>query len=516
MAKRPNILLLVHDHQAYYRHGWDKGIRPRTPHFDQLASQGARFERSYCSSPMCGPSRRTLLTGLYPHNHRNYYNYSNPPYNHEVYLDNLASAGYANYYYGKWHAGHGTAQDFHTEGLSFTDYGNPYTSDAYQEYLARNNLPRAEHHIERIFDNEVFRVQFPNLKEDFSYSCDGYWCGEHAVGITTTPRETHESFFLASLACDRLDQLAASSEEPFHLRVDFWGPHQPHFPTREYAAMYDPEDIPEYGNFREDFSTKPEYYRHDPNKPISNEDDLLIQPNPLNWGEWQHIIARAFAHITMIDDAAGMILNKLEELGLAENTMVMWTGDHGDALASHGGHFDKGSYMTEEVIRVPLAIRWPGRIEPGQVLDEFVSGVDIAPTILDAAGTGFINPVDGTSFLPLFQEPAPKWREDLLVETYGHGFGTREIGRLVLWKDYKYVHFQNYGPELYDLQADPYELHNIINHPDLQDTVRELSARLQRLLDETGDKDFDKPISEEFIKDDEASLHELFVRRGLA
>ena len=190
MSARPNIVLIVNDHQAYYRHGWDGGPRPQTPNFDRLAAAGIHFERSYCAVPLCGPSRRTLLTGLYPHNHRNIFNYSNSPYDHEVYLDNLADAGYRNFYFGKWHAGAGTALDFYCEGYSLEDYGNPYITPEYHDYLKKRGLPPAEHRIEYVFNSFVMKREFPDLQGwgDLSQrsllvrrTCDGHH--DHAERI---------------------------------------------------------------------------------------------------------------------------------------------------------------------------------------------------------------------------------------------------------------------------------------------------------------------------------------------
>ena len=111
MSDRPNIVFLLNDHQAYYRHGWDGGPRVQRPYFDRLASEGVVFDRAYTASPLCGPARRTILTGLYPHTHREIKNDICAPFLHELYLDKLADSGYHNYYYGKWHAGPGTAHD---------------------------------------------------------------------------------------------------------------------------------------------------------------------------------------------------------------------------------------------------------------------------------------------------------------------------------------------------------------------------------------------------------------------
>ena len=516
MNDRPNIVLIVNDHQTYYRHGWDQGMRPQTPHFDRLAAEGIRFDRSYCAIPLCGPSRRSLLTSLYPHNHRNVYNYTNSPYDHEVYLSNLADGGYRCFYFGKWHAGAGTALDFGCQGFSAEDYGNPYITDEYREYLQRNDLPPAQHHIEFVFDSFVMKREFPELAVGKPYRSDRYWCGEHATGITTTPKETHEAYFLADMACRQLETLANTADaHPFHLRLDFWGPHQPFFPTQEFAAMYDPEDIPEYGNFTDSLAGKPEFFWHDPHQQLTDEKGRFVTPSKLSWGEWQGILARAYAHVTLVDAAAGTVLDKLDELGLADNTLVIWTADHGDGLASHGGRFDKGSYLTEEVMRVPLAMRHPQRIKVGQASDALVCGTDIAATILDAAGLAFEHPIDGESLLPIAVGSESSGRPSLLVESYGHGFGIIELGRAIIKDSYKLIAYQNHDGELYHLEDDPYELNNLYRHPAYQDVVNELQEELGMWLSKTGDSDFGQPITEDFRALDDLKFQELLGRRAI-
>ncbi len=515
MNERPNIVLIVNDHQAYYRHGWDGGPRPQTPNFDRLALEGMRFDRSYCAVPLCGPSRRTLLTGLYPHNHRNYYNYSNSPYDHEIYLSSLAHADYRCFYFGKWHAGSGSALDFGCEGFSLEDYGNPYITPEYHDYLQRKNLPPAQHQIEFAFDSFVMNREFPDLKVGESYRSDRYWCGEHAIGITTTPKETHEAYYLADMACNQLDALAAADDAaPFHLRLDFWGPHQPYFPTKEFADLYDPEAIPEYGNHADTLAGKPEFFWHDPHRQLIDGQGRFVTPSKLNWGQWQQIIARAYAHITMVDAAAGLLLDKLDELGLSENTLVIWTADHGDALASHGGRFDKGSYLTEEVLRVPLAMRLPEQIPAGKISNALACGTDIAPTILDAAGLKPESPIDGASLLPLATETACAGRSSLLVETYGHGFGTIELGRAIIKYQYKLIRYQNHASELYDLEADPYELTNLYRDPACKEIVSELETELGQWLEKTGDRDFIAPVTDEFRELDNERFKALLQRRA--
>jgi len=479
MSNKPNILLLLNDHQAYYRHGWDAGPKPQRPHFDRLAAGGISFSRAYTACPLCMPVRRTILTGVFPHRHRLLHNEeAQTPAPYEMYFRRLAEQGYRNYYYGKWHAGPpGSALDHSCEGFSYPSFGNPYATPEYQEYIEQRGLPPVEHRTEHMFGAWYERLRAGDLHR----GADGWADG---TGTTVTPKETHEAFFLADLACAQLRKSAKSSQ-PFAMRVDFWGPHHPHFPTPEFADLYNPADIPEYPSFREDLSTKPDVYRTERCAPLCR-DRRLIQPSALPWSEWQKIIARVYASITMIDGAGGLILDALDDLGLADNTFVIWTADHGDGLACHGGHFDKGSYMSEEVLRVPMALRWPGRIQPGQVCDRLVSLLDMGPTFLDLAGTRFNHETDGTSLLDLCTGERADWREDLMCET--HGYGDDIVGRSIITDSYKYTATSGQTHELYDLQKDPYELTNLVDDPAHRDVRGDLRRRLTAWQTRTGDR----------------------------
>ncbi len=489
MSDRPNILFLLNDHQTYYGHGeMSGGPKIQRPHFKKLASQGIEFSHAYTACPLCGPARRTLLTGLYPHNHRELKNEVNFPFDKETYLDILGDNGYDNYYYGKWHAGPGTAHDHQCEGFSYPNYNNPLTKPEYRAYLKRKGLPLLKARIVRSFWDLEWKVPKEyGMQIGKEYTPLSLNYEEGAFGIMTTPLETHESFFLANLACEKLKEISQlDNHKPFNMRVDFWGPHMPYFVTQELLDLYNPEEIPIHPNFESDLSNKPEIYKFDFYYPISKNGRLLY-PNPLPWSEWQKVLAISYAHNTLIDQAGGLILNTLERLGLDDNTLVIWTTDHGDGLACHGGHFDKYSYMPEEMLRIPLAIKYPKKIPSGQVSDNLVSNIDIAPTILDAAGLSFKNEVDGTSLLPLCSREDHEWREDLMCETHGH-HGQTHIGRAILTKSYKYIFNYKDMDELYDLKIDPYELNNLIYDDKQKELLENMKSRLNKWRSITNDE----------------------------
>lgn len=487
MPEKPNILFLLNDHQLFYGHGtMAGGPSIQRPSFEQLADQGIKFTRAYTACPLCGPARRTMLTGLFPHNHHELLNEVNHPFDRETYLEILNRIGYQNYYYGKWHAGPGTAHDLHCKGFCYPKFGNPYITPEYKDYLKKHDLPQFEVEITQNFwSPEWKRTKEAGLEVGKPYSPLGTNYDESAFGVMTTPLETHETIFLATMACEQLKKISKSNnEKPFHMRVDFWGPHAPYFVSKEFTNLYDPKKIPVYPSFDEDLKTKPNTYTHDMYYPIS-ENGKLIYPNPLEWSEWQKALSYAYAHISMVDHAGGLILKTLEQLGLAENTMIIWTADHGDALASHGGHFDKDSYLPEEILRIPMTIKFPGEIKAGQKSNAFVSNIDLAPTILDAVGMKFSYDVDGQSLIPLATNEVSSWREDLMIESHGHKH--IHLGRVLVYDHFKYIYNEKDMDELYDLDRDPYELNNLISDSNYASTVQEMKAKLQNWRQKTED-----------------------------
>ncbi len=481
--------MLVTDHQLYYRHGWEKGIRPLTPARQALEKQGVSFDRAYTITPLCGPARRSLLCGQYPHSHRNFHNQNETAFISPTYLTYLAQAGYAMYSFGKWHAGPGTAHEHGCKGFSLPGYGNPYTTETYDQYCRQLDISKASHTILTKFWNNDTSGHFPDLHEgNPAYQCIGSWCGETAFGITNGDKRAHECFFLSSLAQQTLQKCADHPEQPFYLRVDFWGPHQPYFPTQEYLDLYDPSLIVEYGNFRDTLEHKPKTYRR-MNQPIADESGQMVIPSVFDWEQWQRFLQIAYAQTTMVDEAIGTIIDTLDHLGLAENTLVIVTSDHGDALASHGGMFDKGSFMTEETIRIPLILRYPGHLAENTHCDNLVNTLDILPTLLDLADLEKPSELDGESLFHCLEGQA---REEMLLESYGQGYRDKKGCRTLITKTHKYTCNEEDIDELYDLESDPYELTNLSSDPKFHLLKEDLARRLLHQLTRTNDPELGK------------------------
>jgi arylsulfatase A-like enzyme len=309
------------------------------------------------------------------------------------------------------------------------------------------------------------------------------WRFMNASGVLEGPPEAHEEFFTAYLAIEQLRALA-QRDQPWSLVASFWGPHQPYYPTAPFAGLVDPRGIPEYPTFRDDYAG---------NRPLRHflQRDLHHGSAARwpDWSTWQEVLARCYEQILQTDAAIGRILDALDELGQAENTLVLYVADHGDAIASHGGLWDKASTYIEEVARIPLVVRWPAGFAGGRVTNRLVSNLDVTATMLAAAGIAVPPTLHSRNLLPLCQDPAGAgWPDHVVCEHNGHGEDI--LQRIVVTDRYKYVAALYDKDELYDLEVDPYELRNLVDEPDYADVGRELRTRLiehmERVRDPVG------------------------------
>jgi arylsulfatase A-like enzyme len=195
-------------------------------------------------------------------------------------------------------------------------------------------------------------------------------------------------------------------------------------------------------------------------------------------------MARCYAQVTLVDAAAGVILDALKEYGFYDNTIVIMTTDHGDCLACHGGHFDKAYYMPQELLKIPMAIRYPGYFKPGTVVNNYVSNMDVPVTLLEAAGLSFPEKTDGVPLMSLCAGALPK-RRYMVCETHGHK--ESYLGRALIMGDYKYIYNHDDIDELYHLKNDPFELRNLVENGSFLPVLREYKTLLSEWADTGGD-----------------------------
>jgi len=480
---RPNLLFILLDHQLFCGHDRPGVFTYRHPRFEAFAAQGTRFDRAYCVTPLCTPARASMMTGVYPSAHGLIRNTDYHPM-HDfrqgqlLYSHFLARAGYRNAYIGKWHCGRDRLPiDYGIEGWALPDYGKVYMSPQYEAYAAARGLGDARAHIEHYLD----RPHFVGSTQVLHHNSPWYFM--QGAGVLEGPPEAHESQFVAHETIGKLRELAAAGDsQPWSLVASFWAPHQPYYPTEPFASMVDPASIPEYPSWRDDLAGRPTRHLLHRNACAPSASTWT------DWPTWQRVLGRAYGQGYQTDAAVGEILDALGELGLAEDTLVIWTADHGDALASHGGVFDKMAGFTEEVARVPMAIRWPGHIEPGRRTDARVSNMDVPATMLDAAGAQVPANWDSRSLLAPARSDTSTWPDQLICQHYGHG-AIHLVQRVILADRYKYVAVDFDGDEMYDLAADPYEMHNRIDDPAHADVRNDLRRRLLEHIQRTDDRD---------------------------
>jgi len=383
-----------------------------------------------------------MLSGVYTHKHKVYRN--GPTVKSEVYgpaVSTLKDAGYKLGYFGKNHSGMDLASAGF-EGYFPPSYGNPYLTQEYRDYLNRKNMPDPIFHAEWSHGK--------NFEAGKEYNLTQTDCFNHAVcGYFTTPEPFHEIDFLLDMAHGWLGQ---NAQNPFVLRVDAWGPHQAYqIPLGFKDTIINEADIEPYPGFNEDSLTyKPQFTNRYLER--MRERGGVIK----NWEYWQPVLKRAYENYSYIDMRIGSLLDALDRLGLAENTAILLTADHGDAIASHGGMFDKCGDMAEEVMDIPMLLSAPG-LPHGVINNSLTSNLDAMPTVLDLAGVAEPHAMDGISLKQVALGSGK--RESLLCEHYGH-LDNYYNQRAVYKGDWKYVETENEVDQLYNLRTDPYELQN--------------------------------------------------------
>ncbi|MFB3893463.1 MAG: sulfatase-like hydrolase/transferase [Phycisphaerae bacterium] len=262
--------------------------------------------------------------------------------------------------------------------------------------------------------------------------------------------------------------------------LGFWNPHHPYAPSEPFAGSIPPAEIPPHPTFDDDLSTRPLRYR------IQANCHYATFPRRRPWPYWREILRRCYEQTMQLDTAVERILSELQASGQADNTLVIYVADHGDTVSAYGGQWDKASTYTEVVARVPMAIRWPGRIRPGTMIDGLVSNMDVTATMLDAAGVAVPATMHSRSLLPLAAGAADR-PDSLLCEHNGHHW-ERLTQRVLCRGQYKYVACVYDGDELYDLAGDPFGQRNLVDDPSRRDLLRDMRLDLLGRLERLGDR----------------------------
>ncbi|MBL7222997.1 MAG: sulfatase-like hydrolase/transferase [Candidatus Brocadiae bacterium] len=441
-----NLLLISSDQHRYDCVGANGHPLLKTPHLDRLAAEGVNFSHAFCPIPLCVPGRASFLTGTWPTRHLSIANWDTEaprPLRRDLptWSQCLHDAGYRLGYIAKWHV----------------DKDRDPTHFGFDEYVPEGHYFRwrEEHGL-------------PPVPREQG------WLGEADPHITP---EQHKLGWGADHAIRMLEERARDGR-PFVVRWDPTEPHLPNRPCEPFASMYPPESILPWPSFGDRFEGKPY---------IQQQQLRTWGLDGWTWQQWAPIVSRYLGEISLLDAQIGRILDALDRLGLADDTLVVYTTDHGDMCGGHG-MIDKHFVLYDDVVRVPLIVRLPGQTRRGRTCDAFVSNLlDLATTFLDLAGLPIPDTFQGQSLAPILRGDADDTgREDIFAMYHGNQFGLFSQ-RMVRGRRWKYVWNATAEDELYDLEADPGELVNRALDPTCTGELARLRHRLVTWMEATDD-----------------------------
>ena len=463
---RPNILFIHSDQHRYDCVGVNGHPFLQTPHLDRLAAEGMNFTHAFTPIPLCTPARVSLLTGQWPTEHLAVANWHSeaprPPHDDlPTFSQSLQDNGYFLGYIGKWHV---------HPILGALDYG-------FDEYIVEEGpFKRAEQYgfHKTIIDPDTLSYESWRKGQGIpSRPKTRGWLGE--VDPFITPEQSR----LAWGADQVIDMVERRNALPGPWLIR-WDPSEPHLPNvvpEPYFSMYPPEQIPPWPSFPDPLIGKPY---------IQAQQRRTWRVDDWEWAQWSEVVSPYLGEISLMDAQIGRILDALDRLGLAENTLVVYSTDHGDLCGGHG-MFDKQFVMYDDVTRVPLIMRWPEHIPAGSQCDAFVSHeIDLASTFCEIGGAAIPDTFSGQGLLPLMSGEQDNGREDIFSMYHGNLFGMYSQ-RMVRDRRWKYVWNATAEDELYDLESDPGEIHNLAANSDHQDELDRLRLRTVTWMEQTHD-----------------------------
>lgn len=457
-SAQPNILYIMADDHASHAISAYGSIINRTPNIDRIAGGGMRMTNCFCTNSICTPSRGAILTGQYSHRNGIYTLNDQVDPKRDNVAKELQTAGYQTGMIGKWHLG--------TDPAGF-DYWNI--------------LPGQGVYYDPDF-----------IAKDGRKKYSGY-CTD----------------IIGDLSLEFLKQ--RDKKRPFFLMSHHKAPHRPWQPGPKYAHLFDGQTIPEPDNLYDHYEGKPKSVGAvtmkvgedmDIKTDLKTEKPAGLAGDALRKWAYQLYIKDYLRCIRSVDDNVGRLLDYLDSEGLAKNTIVIYTSDQGFFLGDHGW-FDK-RLMYEESLRMPFLVRFPGIIRPGSVSDAMVLNIDFAETFLDYAGLKPPPEMQGRSFRTILEGHRPRnWRTSMYYRYWMHNTSDHHVPahygiRTKRWKLIYYygkpLGMKGANPpdtepdwELFDMEKDPREMHNLYHDPKYSGIVKKLKAEMDRLQKQVGD-----------------------------
>ncbi len=469
----PNILIITTDQQRTDSLSCYGSTFTDTPNLDQLAVEGVCLDRAYCTNPVCTPARASIFTGKYVSRHGAWNVGMNVPEDEPMISHRLRDVGYRTHYIGKAHFqpfGASPEQSIETRNNNnrFPDFNGPYYGfETVELALGHATYGIAGHYGEWV-KTQVTEETFESYSKARRLSQTGFGGGAHDWDI---PLKYHNSVWTADRTIDFLKKHDA--DQPFLLAVGFQDPHHPHCVPTEFEERVDPNEVPLPDYVEGELEDKPPHFMAARCGELSKLETrgkfaMAGQGGGADFrkvSEKDARLGRAYYYnmVKIIDQQIGRIMECLDTYGLCENTLVLFTTDHGELLGDHG-LWMKGPFHYEQLVRVPTIIRYPAAIPPGQRSNALFSHADIVPTVLAAAGLPISSDIDGVDAMPMLSREQDSIRDSLLIECVDDPQGLRL--KTIVTDNRKLTWYcgQTYG-ELYDLENDPAERVNHWNNP---------------------------------------------------
>lgn len=487
--KKKNIILIMTDQHRKDTLSCYGGDKCQTPHLDQLAGESVIFDNAYTTCAVCSPARSSIHTGVYPSKSgfdTNTYcegcrtnELEDTPY----LLSRLLNAhDYNCGFTGKWHLGDGKNKpkemidafkklknmslaayynygtlptDVGFIGDDFPGHGNGgYMFSQYKNYLKDNNL---KFELANEFDSEL--------------------AGDHSCGgEVVSPQESTNEYFLVERAKTLIDEMR-KDDKPFYFSLNFWGPHAPYYAPTKFLDMYRDMNFEPWESFSEDTADSPKYQD-------------LVRRKEADWEFFERNLRYYYGFMSSIDHEIGRFIEYLKQENLYDDTIIIFTADHGDSIGCHGGLENKSCHMYEETTNIPMFMK-PAQdsFEPYRQ-SAFVGTCDVYGTILDLAGVepdedGKYN--DGVSMVPFIENGSvDAWREGIVTEGLG-AFSILSTQRMFRYKKYKYVFNSSGIDELYNLEDDPHEIKNLVLVDEYSDVLKDIKQQFCNFMAEYKD-----------------------------
>ncbi len=476
--ERPNILFILADQFRADCLSCAGHPMVKTPNLDRLASTGVRFDHAFVQAAVCGPSRMCLYTGRYVHAHRSSFNGVPLPAMERTMADELRQAGYEAMLFGRTHCvadkallerlnSHMDAEELAAQLNGGFPHDEITLREAYNDFRA--TLP-----VEEDFDGTIRTPQGDIISQDG-------WAAHADYSVSAYPQRIRPEHLYDSYKTDRaIDYIRGEHHQPWLLYLSLDGPHPPFHICEPYHSMYDRAAVPPPVRRQHESDSHPMlpiFRRHRRSEPLDDE------------STWRTVRATYYGMCTYTDAQVGRVLDAVDDAGLADNTVVVFVADHGEYLGDHW--LAEKELFYEQAIRIPMILRVPGCVNDasrGTVVSELVEAIDVMPTFLNAAGLPIPPAVQGRSLLPLLSEQPPAtWRDavftdwDYQFHHVGEHLGiprSRQRAWMIRDTHFKYAHFLDLPPMLFNLKDDPQELHNVAGQPEYAGVVAEYQKRL--------------------------------------